>query len=92
MGVFPPIINQKLLRKTLKTKVVNKNGMRALVINLSKYLNQKEEKINKIKNMTTLKYLSKKWILNKHIAPLFKVPNVNLNQQLKILVLLNQII
>lgn len=33
-GVFPPIINLKLLREISKTKVLNKNGMRVLQINL----------------------------------------------------------
>jgi len=91
MVVFRPIINPKLLRKMWKIKVLNKNGTRVLGLNQSKLksLNQKEEERNRIKNTKILKFLSKKWILNKHTAPLSKVPNVNLNQQLKILQHLN---
>ena len=91
MVVFRPIINPKLLRKMWKIKVLNKNGTRVLVLNQSKLksLNQKEEERNRIKNTKILKFLSKKWILNKHTAHLSKVPNVNLNQQLKILQHLN---
>jgi|TARA_B110001450_G_scaffold235450_1_gene240151 hypothetical protein len=58
MGVFQPIINPKLLKRMLETKVLNKIGTRVSVLNQSKLKNpnQRGEGRNKIKNMRILKF------------------------------------